>query len=420
MDDFLDFGDHLDQFGDEYENINQCDGPSSEDAELDHAGKRIPQLAGMDLIDTDLALGGYTAETSMTKGSGAWSGLRDSFSPFTAKIASGNSISRTIDDPGNIAVSWPGPLHDKSTMKVPMMHDPSLSVQSPPLPHISSFTMSQIAPPSLPEERNRSTTTPSLCSDYLRDDDMTTGDVDSAAQPPRKRRASETVRKTGKSGRGGHKRSSSIAFSHPKPTGSGLPTVTLEGPDVNESGDPDVARRQDRLMRNRAAALASRERKREHVTKLENCVQDLELQKDEMTLRMTRMSNEIGRLRKLLNDNGVDDLDAAIDFDFKVNDTPSLETMMACSPVCEELEVKSRIAAINKVRAAPTGFSPRGALKKSEIMANHERAEAHLRKLTMRQENTSRDGSTESEDPDDSISSALGDTETRASSISAC
>lgn len=172
-------------------------------------------------------------------------------------------------------------------------------------------------------------------------------------ETPRKRRASET--KKGKEVIA-HQRSASV------------PSVQ-GNTELDASGDPIIAKRQDRLMRNRAAALASRERKREHVMRLETTIFDIEVERDELQCVMFRMSGEIKRLKDVLLSHGIHDISEEIAI-------PELRMRRDSSEVLEEIRSK----------AGPTGFSPRGALKKEQILANQVAAEEHLRNVTMRQQ----------------------------------
>ena len=122
-------------------------------------------------------------------------------------------------------------------------------------------------------------------------------------------------------------------------------------------------------MRNRAAALASRERKREHVMRLETTLSDIEGEKMELRMIMGRMNEEIKRLRTKLLGHGIHDHGE----DFIIPEVRMIEHIdtMEDEPL--------------KVKTGPTGFSPRGALKKDQILANQAAAEEHLRLVTKRQ-----------------------------------
>lgn len=366
INDFLNFDDDANEFSKEYDNINQCDGsPSSEEAELSLSNS-VSALSGVSQAEVDLEMCDFTLSTSI----GSWDGVSDSFSQMNVKTEPAEAESSTLTLPG----SWPV-VNPVVALKSNVSDAQITTKPEHPTLHPSSFTMSQIAPPSLPAERSSSTSS-SICSETLKEEcEGATQDKDTI-EPSKKRRASETVRKPGLVlPKTGHKRSSSSISSTRVPVSTNNPPVGIE---LDASGDPIVAKRQDRLMRNRAAALASRERKREHVTRLESSVVDLENEKNELRMQMMKMNDEIKRLKVKLAEHDIQDESEEFTI---VEDVARTE--VSPEPVIEESPAEN--PAVAKLRNAPTGFSPRGALKKSQILANQVAAEEHLRNVTMRQ-----------------------------------
>ncbi len=166
-------------------------------------------------------------------------------------------------------------------------------------PMLQSFAMSHIAPPSLVKELNNSG--PQLgVSPFLLDSGRAQT-TDLLGEPSRKRRASEASSKQVVAKSTGHKRSVSNAGTAEHVSASMSSTPSLQSVALPSGSDPLSAKRQDRLMRNRAAALASRERKREHVTKLECSVIELTTDKTELLCQVGRLQREVSRLRGKLH-----------------------------------------------------------------------------------------------------------------------
>lgn len=377
MSDFLDFGDDQnDQFADEYTNLNQCGGsPSSEDAELNALDNSVSALSTTSQNEVDMEMSDFALAASLGS---SWTGVSDSFSQMHVKTETTEPEMSVFEDAVTIPGSWPS----ASAMRSTGMRTPATTAHSDQSLQPSSFTLAQIAPPSLPQERSNSTTASSLCSESIKEEEELNCHQSDLLEPAKKRRASESARKTSISYKpSGHKRTTSNTISSMRPTAPPAATARPVGVELDESGDPITAKRQDRLMRNRAAALASRERKREHVTRLEQSVVELETGKNRLKVQVTRMNEEIMRLRKLLSDNDIEDPEKAT-FDIEEIQEEVDESPQDCD---ETASTKPEHAAITRTRAAPTGFSPRGALKKTEIIANHLRAEEHLRNVTMKQ-----------------------------------
>lgn len=379
IDDFLDFGD--DNFADEYANLNRCEGsPSSEDVEINPLENSISALSGTSQHEVDLEMSDFALGASL---GASWTGVNDSFSQMRVKTEPQEKENKTFEEPvTTIPGSWPTA---RPALKSTALKNQVPALQNPQLLQPTSFTMSQIAPPSLPQERSSSTAGSSLCSESIKEEEEEANcHVSDLTERAHKRRASETTTRMPMPAKASHKRTTSNASSTPFLDQDAISALPV-GIELDESGDPIVAKRQDRLMRNRAAALASRERKREHVMRLETSVVDLENEKTDLQKQVYKMHDEILRLRKILAEQRIEDKQGG---NFVV-DTPQTKSVAkAPTPQPEQATSsmpKPDVASIARTKAAPTGFSPRGALKKSEIIANQIRAEEHLRNVTMRQ-----------------------------------
>lgn len=269
--------------------------------------------------------------------------INDSFSQMQVKAESVDETMGGLFMPG----SWPtytGPAQldfmDTSGFVLPQVVPPLLvndqTVMGPPI----------AAPPARANSTSKAiraspaTTTP--FQDFKLEPDT--------VEPAPKRRAST------------HKRAASTSTIPSKVSTAAAPV----GLDLGF--DPTSAKRQDRLMRNRAAALASRERKREHVSRLEGVVANLEKEKAGVQQSFVDAMNEIERLRAKLYAVGL-------------HEPPNVDLLKARASLHaqpHDLEEDDE----ERKKAAPTGFSPRGALKKDEIIANHIAAEQHLRDVT--------------------------------------
>ncbi|CCG84665.1 protein of unknown function [Taphrina deformans PYCC 5710] len=387
MNDFLDFGDdHNNAFADEYANLNRCDGsPSSEEIDLNPMESSFSAKASTSPNTIDVEMGDF--RIGGTSLGSSWTGVSDSFShmhvkaePSVDQDIGDNKDRHIFDDAVTIPGSWPTA---RTVLKSAALKNQIPASQNPQMLQPSSFTMSQIAPPSLPQERSTSTATSSICSDAIKEEDESGCHVSDLTEPAKKRRASDTVRRLPVPPKATHKRTTSNASSttlKEQDTALALPV----GVEFDESGDPIIAKRQDRLMRNRAAALASRERKREHVMRLETSVLDLENEKGDLLKQVRKMHSEILRLRKLLADENIQDSQST-SFVVGPDNAGGALANNTSDPGGTDEVLKTENPNIARARAAPTGFSPRGALKKSEIIANQIRAEEHLRSLTMKQ-----------------------------------
>ncbi|BFZ62053.1 hypothetical protein YB2330_003132 [Saitoella coloradoensis] len=248
---------------------------------------------------------------------------------------------------------------------------------------IFTGSLANIAPPSLPDEQSTS---------------ATSSGASSPAKSSKKRRQSEA-------GTSSRKKSTSASSSRAKqapanvnlsasatvaslpgimaPTEMAAPAVPkqepseipaalpMEGtPEANmDPGALAAQKRQDRLMRNRAAALASRERKREHVARLETSVEELEREKLDLKRKIGKLERQVIRLQARLKTHG-DDMGK--DFDLE-DEGEEVQSVRAISEDVQmtETAIATAVAgeAAKKSKPKPTGFSPRGSIKAAQIAA---------------------------------------------------
>ncbi|GAO51214.1 hypothetical protein G7K_5324-t4 [Saitoella complicata NRRL Y-17804] len=245
---------------------------------------------------------------------------------------------------------------------------------------IFTGSLANIAPPSLPDEQSTS---------------ASSSGASSPAKSSKKRRQSEA-------GTSSRKKSTSASSSRAKqapanvalPAAAALPGVMvsaemaapaipkqepseisaalpMEGtPEANmDPGALAAQKRQDRLMRNRAAALASRERKREHVARLETSVEELEREKLDLKRKIGKLERQVIRLQARLKTHG-DDMGKDYDLEDEGEDVQSVRAISEDVQMTEAA-IASAVAgeATKKSKPKPTGFSPRGSIKAAQIAA---------------------------------------------------
>ncbi|BFZ56207.1 hypothetical protein PYCC9005_003249 [Savitreella phatthalungensis] len=354
---------------------------------LDEAADCMPQFSrqhphGPQLrhgLDIDSGFGSIASDendSDMQRAlrNGSWQNMSDNFSNMhVVKQEHGN-------DGFLLNTAWPGAMPNaghgpESGMNIGPMDQDTMrafmaQMQQRPMNAADSFCLSQIVPPSLPNETSTDSaismssasmppppTVPYAATPPGMTHDMTHPASKRRASNARKDAMAAGVATTPMRGPTSQKRSASSNGLTP----TALPDMSPINIDLGL--DPAGAKRQDRLMRNRAAALASRERKREHVSKLEGTVNGLEQDRFELQKQVITLLGEIDRLKNRFALMGIHEIER-----------PDVAAIRHST----RLEDPKR----HGKKVIPTGFSPRGALKKDEIIANQLAAEQHLRDVT--------------------------------------
>ncbi|ORY82603.1 hypothetical protein BCR37DRAFT_379612 [Protomyces lactucae-debilis] len=365
-------------FADEYDTLNQCEvnSPSSEEQEMDmtnsvHGLPLAPRTQDEHMADIQ-----QLAQLSGSLGTSWDASVVDSLEQMHVNPLNHYTTAATITAE-RLPGSWPAEKQRQM--------NPISTVAAP-----AAFSLSHIAPPSLPQERSSLSATSSACGSVATDERDPVFCSDAQERSPKRRASESAPRKAASLTKSGHKRSVSNATVMAQETQEVKVEETQGhspsgGQDENGDNDASVMRRQDRLMRNRAAALASRERKREHVIRLEATLAEMEQDAASLKKENSRLQAEMARMQALLNKYGIKD-----------DSTTTKESQVAKLAVSATRSAQSEAeqSSLAKLKAAPTGFSPRGALKKSQILADPVAAEEYLRQVALRQPPVTLKGST--------------------------